>query len=275
MVRIIINADDCGLNPKVNAAIDHALTVNAISSTTILANSKYLDEVHRMVEQHPKASFGIHLNITEGESLTKSEIFFKYGVTDADGQFVKGNSKRCSNPSEELKKAIKEEWDTQLDLLINQEQFSISHVDGHHHCHTWPGLDSILVELMKKYGITKTRNRYYTPCVTLSQKVKSFVLHLFVPISNFVPILRRYSKQIILFNKYNRCLKDNAIITTDFFGSYDELSKFIVAVRLKDKVVELMCHPGNPTYLKEEQAVLQDVIGIKTGKYKLVSYLLL
>lgn len=275
MVRIIINADDCGLNPDVNAAIDRALTVNAISSTTILANSKYLDEVHRMVERHPNASFGIHLNITEGKSLTKSEVFLKYGVTDSNGLFVKGNSKRCSYPSDELKKAIKEEWNAQLDLLINQEQFPISHVDGHHHCHTWPGLEGILVELMKQYGLTKTRNRYYSPSVTFRQKIKSYVLRILVPFSNSVPTLRRYTKDIILFNKYNRCLKNNAIITTDYFGSYDDLSKILVEVRLKDKIVELMCHPGNPLYLKEEQSILKDVIGIKTGEYKLVSYLLL
>ena len=275
MIKIIINADDCGLNPEVNSAIDHALEIGAISSTTILANAIYLDEVHRMAERHPNASFGIHLNLTEGKSLTDSLIFRQRGITDENGFFIRGNSKRCPNPDSILAKAIFDEWNAQLDLLINKEHFTISHVDGHHHCHTWPGLEGILVVLMKKYGLTKTRNRYYSPNVNLRQKVISSVLQLLVSFSSVVPMLRKYTKNIILFNKYNRCLKDNAIITTDYFGSYDKLSKILVAVRLKDKVVELMCHPGNPLYLKEEQAVLQDVIGIKTGHYKLVSYLLL
>lgn len=268
MIRIIINADDCGYSPEVNSAIDYALTRKVISSTTIMANSNYLEEVHHMVERHPEVSFGIHLNLTEGPSLMKSPIFREKGITDENGCFIRGNSKRCLLPDSQLTKAIYDEWDAQMDLLINKEGFPISHVDGHHHCHTWMGLQVVLVDLMKKYGIKKARNKYFFPTTSSITALKEHILRLIEPIGNRMPQLQ----EKVYYYTYNRILKSNDIITTDYFGAYDYLSSILNQRELQGKTIELMCHPGLPDYQKEYDLILKNAFGIDNNKYTLISY---
>lgn len=268
MIRVIINADDCGYNPEVNASIDYALSIGAISSTTILANSDYLDEVHKMVERHSKASFGIHLNLTEGKSLTNPLIFRKRGITDENGVFIHGNSKRCPKPDKILAKAIYDEWDAQLDLLINKEHFAISHADGHHHCHTWAGLEGILVPLMKKYEIKKARNKYYSPSVSLREDIKRSIVRYIEPIG--CNIAQLYSTTH--YYTYNKALRKAEIRTTDFFEAYDKMAPILKGMAIGDCIIELMCHPGLKEYDKEYHEILNNKLGIDNSSLKLISY---
>lgn len=268
MIRIIINADDCGYSPEVNSAIDFALSRKAISSTTIMANSIYLEDVHKMVERHPEASFGIHLNLTEGPSLTKSPIFREMGITDSNDCFIRGNSKRCPLPNKQLAKAIHDEWDAQMDLLINKEGFSISHVDGHHHCHSWIGLQCILVNLMQKYGINKTRNKYFSPYQSSNDCFKQSILRTLEPLGRRVPKLQNR----VYYYTYNRTLESFGIQTTDFFGAYEELLPVLKRKDIKDCTLELMCHPGLKMYNDEFESIIDNAIGIDNNKYKLISY---
>lgn len=268
MVQVIINADDCGYNPEVNASIDHALSVGAISSTTILANSDYLDEVHRMVECHFKASFGIHLNLTEGKSLTNPLVFRQRGITDENGVFIHGNSKRCPKPDKILAKAIYDEWDAQLDLLINKEHFAISHADGHHHCHTWAGLEAILAPLMKKYEIKKVRNKYYSPSVSLREDIKRSLVRCIEPIGRNVAQLYSWTH----YYTYNKALRKAGIHTTDFFEAYDTMAPILKGMPIEDCTIELMCHPGLKEYDKEYHDILSNKLGIDNSSLKLISY---
>ena len=63
MIRIIINADDLGKDSQVNDKISEALQNGFITSSTIMANIELWDEVHKIVDANPKASFGVHLNL--------------------------------------------------------------------------------------------------------------------------------------------------------------------------------------------------------------------
>ncbi len=271
MIRVIINADDCGYSPEVNSAIDYALSKGSISSTTILANSKYLDEVHSMVERHPNASFGIHLNLTEGESLTRSEVLFKYKVIDANGLFDISNQKRCSNPTNELKDAIRKEWDAQFKLLL-KEGFKLSHVDGHHHCHAWPGMEDILVGLMLKYGLTKARNKFNYPVIPFKEKIKKAIKIVLFPFRPYSSLVRNLTITLYNYKNYNLALNNAHVKTTDFFCSYDEYSKIQLKGNLKDYTIELMCHPGSSTYKDEEQAILEDIICLRGEWGNLISF---
>lgn len=88
-VSIIINADDLGKNHIVNEAIREALSLGVITSSTIMANSSSWEEVHAIVDENPQASFGVHLNLTEGKALTASSVFHKMNIVDNDNCFTK------------------------------------------------------------------------------------------------------------------------------------------------------------------------------------------
>lgn len=274
MIQVIINADDCGNNPQINAAIDEALAQRAITSTTIMANSRYLPEVHKMVDKYKEASFGIHLNLTEGPSFTNNPLFEKRGIIDEHGCFIHGNSKRCRYPDDDLKQAVKEEWEAQLYHLIVEENFEISHADGHHHCHTWPGLEGVLVELLNKYNIGKARNKYYYPSRKNSFVFLCAKLLSKTGIKPFYPAtVRDHIRDFEDKKRFMAALSSHSITTTRFFGAYEIYYKKYAFHGYKNTTIELMCHPGLSDYDSEKKLVMVDALGLKkSNKYKLISY---
>lgn len=274
MIKIIINADDCGNNPQINEAIDKALSLGAISSTTIMANSQHLEEVHAMVKRHPNASFGIHLNLTEGPAFTRPQIFRDKGIIDEKGCFVHGNSKRCAKPSSELKEAIFNEWDAQLAHLI-YDGFDLSHVDGHHHCHTWPGFEQVLVTLVKKHNMTKVRNRYCRPILGLRENAIYTAKRIVEPLANLFEVkkLILHTSDITYLRNYSKAIRQNHILTTTYFDAYENMIPLLKSGRIDNCTIELMCHPGLKNYSLEFDAILNDEIGIKNNKnIQLISY---
>lgn len=104
-LRIIINADDLGRNHQVNSAISEALSLQLITSSTIMANSTTWEEIHGIVSKNPQASFGVHLNLTEGKAMTSSDVFHKLDVVDANNCFTK-KIREIKRPSRELLDAV-------------------------------------------------------------------------------------------------------------------------------------------------------------------------
>ena len=71
MNKLIINADDFGLNTTVNNAIIESFKKGFINSTTILANMPGFNEgVALAHENNIVNKIGIHLSLTEGDPIT-------------------------------------------------------------------------------------------------------------------------------------------------------------------------------------------------------------
>ena len=71
-MKIIINADDYGLNSNVNKAIYLCFKKELISSTTMLANMPAFEEALNMSREiNITNNIGLHFNLVEGFPLTK------------------------------------------------------------------------------------------------------------------------------------------------------------------------------------------------------------
>ena len=271
-MKVIINADDLGINPEVNACIEQFINTGAISSSSILANGKAFDLVPDIVRRHPNVSFGVHLNLSEFESLTKSPIFVKYGMTDKDGVFIKGAINNVCF-TKELKNAIYEEWRAQI-LKIQKTGISISHIDGHHHCHAQPELYNVLKRLANNFGIKGIRqNRVYS---AFFMKRKLYVGNNGMKSDDY----QNNPNNPSFWRKINNAIKIRIwhyrtkfdFTTTDIFLSYDSFIRKFDAIRNKKHIkVELMCHPGHPKYEGESELLLNNAQNQKP-LYDLISY---
>lgn len=281
MIKVIINADDLGLNPIVNKTIDEALCNHYITSSTILANSEYLAEVKNIVLKHPNASFGVHLNITAGKSLTENPVFNKYGIMDENGCFIlKQSFKVCPNANSELKGAIKEEWMKQVDLLLHHG-ICLSHVDGHHHCHTWYGLTDIFLEVMQYYHLTCARQRYVYPekkniKIVAKSLIGAICNRLRIKLYERNNVLSKHFSDACYLYVYRNKLKQAGVKTPCYFCSYSDMARIIMASRLSIKegtVIELMCHPGIERFAMEYEIIKSDIIGLRNNsKFQIMSY---
>lgn len=235
-MRIIINADDCGYSQTVNKHIEEAIVQRRISSTTIMANMDDFDGAIDMYGKHKDiASFGFHLNLTEGEPLLKSDLLLRIGFykEENDKIVLNGNPFRRKF----LNKAIREEIYKEIlaqGMKIKDAGVELSHIDSHHFMHQAVFMIPLLPRLCKDLGVYKVRNyRNYMP--------KS--------------INRMLRKAWSLLLKF-QCSK---LRFTDFFDEYHNFYNLhIKGVHYcNDDVVELMCHPGG-IYPEEEEILMKN-----------------
>lgn len=283
MMRVIINADDFGINEIVTREIEKLIKTGAISSTTIMANGKSLQLVEKIVHDHPEISYGAHLCMDEFDSLTGSDTLYKFGLIDKDGKFVRGAIFEIKDYPEELKKAIIGELSAQIDKLLSMG-IPISHIDSHHHFHTIYKLKDVISYVMDKYGIKKVR---LCNNISIFEILKNNISNKKRNHNNVeaVPIVKKknvnvVSKMItliklkyliILMNKYY----NNRYKVTNGFESYSSfLNNDSVRKRYKDKdCIELMCHPGHSGKQYQKEAIeVSEMLLVGSNNYQLISY---
>lgn len=162
--------------------------------------------------------------------------------------------------------------------MIEIEGIKVSHVDGHHHIHTFYPFYEIFIDCLKSFGISKFRNRYNYP-----RNYSSTIAH---------GIIRRMHNSDTLFNILKRLKSKNAhlnviynivenerwrrqiapnLITTTYFDSYEHFCRQVKFMSEKEVVVELMCHPGHPAFEAEYSAITNHQLE-KLIAFKLISY---
>ena len=250
-MRVIINADDLGRNVKVNDCIEQCIREGVITSSTIMANGEAFDGVKAIVDKYPHISFGVHLCIDELNALTKPVIFVERGITDEQGVFIKGAIKTLKI-DKALKKAVFNEWCAQINR-IQQAGIRISHIDSHHHYHTIPALQEVLLDIIKKYGIFKVRLCFVKTPLMFLHRVSSSVLRCSGK-RNSTSANKKKSRIQALCGVLNCYIWNNRMkkhfVATDFFCSYlfFYTNTEFMRVQYKNRVIELMCHPGHPGY---------------------------
>ena len=238
-MRVIINADDCGKNEQANRHIKEAIEAGKLTSTTIMANMSDVEGALQLFEEYRKEiSFGIHLNLTEGEPILRNKKLLDFGYySENDGKLVFDGAKaeRFRNKflPRDIKAEIYKELSAQVKLL--QEGGAIlSHIDSHHHIHTCFSLIDVIAQLSKDFNLYKVRR-----------------------IRNYVPrSLSFYGRQAWATLSY---LKNSQYKMTDFFAIFKEFFENERISQLKtDSSIELMIHPGHymESYQKEEEMML-------------------
>lgn len=249
MKKIIVNADDFGINEIVTSEIERMIEKGCVTSTTVMANGKCLDEVKRFASLHPEVSFGVHLCLSEFDSITKSEGLFRAGLTNENGGFIKKAIFDLNNLKDtEVQRAIIEELNAQIEV-VKALNIPVSHADSHHHVHTIYPLRNIFVSVLKEQGIGKIRLG------------ADYALHSRIHVRGWLH--REW---------LNRLYKKN-FITADTFSSYARYMKGVFKCE-RENVVELMCHPGHPAeHYQIEMKLVQECAVMKTNDIQFISYL--
>lgn len=231
-MRIIVNADDCGYSAHVNEHIRKAITLGRVSSTTVMANMSDFDGAVKMYKElHARASFGVHLNLTEGVPLLENEELLDYGFYRLEKGEVVFNGKAFKHKylPKRIKNGIRAELDAQISKVLDSG-IEASHIDGHHHIHTAPFILPIVTDLAKQFGIKKIRRVANTGF----KNIKFF--------------------QFLWMQYVKSCT--NLTTPTHFYG-FDEFLELSKTHSFPAQaIIELMCHPGGKYHPQEEDLVL-------------------
>lgn len=243
--RIIINADDCGISKQVNQEIESCITSGKITSTTIMANMEDFDGAVRLYHQYNDVvSFGWHINLTEGQPLTCSQLLLDRGFfKENEGKiYFNGYAFRNKLVGKDMRNEIHKELLAQYTRL-RDSGIMPTHADSHQHIHTTLSMLFIVPSLLKVLGIAKCRR-----------------------LRNYVP--SSYSR--LLRNCWGAWMKMHGMKMTDTFCAFHEY--YDTPLITQGMLVELMCHPGHQGDEYREEYELLKKADFDKLKAKLISY---
>ena len=216
--RIIINADDYGLDENRTKAILEGFRIGAITRTTAIVTMPYCDKAVELIRDVGLLGrMGLHLNLTEGVPLT-AEMRDCRLFCDALGCFTadfhRNREQRLFLPRT-TEDVVRNEMRAQIEKFLGYNS-PCRHIDSHHHVHTDYSVARILKPLLREYGFKSIR------------KSRNIGLGMSFP--------KRLYK--LMFNWY----MTHGLDSTKWFGSFEDYEHCLGMVCAGDSL-EVMVHP--------------------------------
>lgn len=157
MKQLIVNADDFGLHPLINAGIIKGHQEGFITSTSLMPSAPCWQEAVRLAKENPRLGIGVHLTLVGGvpSVLPKEQVS---SLLDDDGLFLPDYvafAKRYYGGAvkrSELEAELRAQLERALSCGVN-----ITHIDSHQHTHVLPGINSLVLKLSNEYNIIRVR----------------------------------------------------------------------------------------------------------------------
>lgn len=242
--KLIVNADDFGLTPGVNAAISECAQNGLLRSATLMANGPAFEDALGVVGHLENFGVGIHFVLTGLRPLNGSGSI--PALTGDDGLLPSG-------PSELLKtillrrdaiRELKRELLTQAERVFDSG-VTPTHFDTHKHIHMIPSVLSALLEIAERYRVRRIRNPFEGPGAL------GFLFD--VEKGKKVKFLKQYCKALTVRSAYplfRSCLRRAGMMCPEHFhgvsstGFLNEKMMIRLSRTLKPGIHELMTHPG-------------------------------
>ncbi|TSC79960.1 MAG: hypothetical protein G01um101425_437 [Candidatus Peregrinibacteria bacterium Gr01-1014_25] len=234
--RLIINADDLGVNAQRSHGIFQCAEFGVVTSASLLPNGADSDAAARRAREK-KLPAGLHLNLTEGCPLAAAADV--PGLTETNGDFL-GRDRLLAALAQDAvpRTSVEREVRAQIEWCFDAYG-APTHVDGHHHIHIEPLVADVLLPLMERYGIR---------CVRIPSEL---------PLPPFgYEIAEQQLRHVAALNERAATARERYIgqgcITTDHFrgstlaGNASAKNLRHILARLPDGTTELMVHPGSP-----------------------------
>lgn len=245
MKNIIINADDFGYRSSVNKAIIDLFNEGIINSTTLMANMPHFEEAIELAHSNKITDqIGVHLVITDGESLTEEarSIPYLFNRANCSREFYRKNLFFLDSNQKNI---IFKEYSKQIEK-VKKNGIQITHLDTHWHMHEMWGILQVILGLLDKYKI---------PSLRILNNLETKEIH-----------------KDVYRSLVNRYLKIKKVNYTDYFGNQtDFLLKIAKDANFHlNKKVEIMVHPDY-----NAQGKLIDIIHYKEYDFEHLKHLII
>lgn len=238
MKRLIVNGDDFGFSPEVNAGIVRAHREGILRSASLMVAEPAARAAAELARDNPGLDVGLHAVVCRGRSMLGASRL---------GAAVRGSGEFTDNPvaaglryyfDRLMRSAMTDELRAQVERHLELVGY-LNHIDGHLNFHVHPLFADILVELAVEYKV---------PCIRLPRERVTTTLRLG---RDHAP--RKLVESIIfraLSRRTNRLMLARGLASTDaLFGLHQSghLSEdYVVGVidRIREGTTELYFHPA-------------------------------
>lgn len=162
MKQLIVTADDFGLAPAVNEAVEEAHRHGILSAASLMVTGSAATDAITRARRLPNLGIGLHLVLVDGRpALPPEEI---PDLVGPDGRFHSNVTKVGINIffRPRVRAQVEREIRAQLELF-HGTGLALDHVNSHHHFHVHPTVAAILVRVASEYGVKAVRVPYERP----------------------------------------------------------------------------------------------------------------
>ena len=267
--RLIVNADDFGLNAATNEAIIRGHREGILTSASLMMNEPGFEQALQMARENPRMGVGLHLTFLCGYSTLPHEKI--PGLVNEKNEFD-WNPARVGFKyffRRELKEQLRDEMLAQFERF-RSTGLPLDHVDSHHHLHAHPVIFKLLIESAQDLGIKHLR-----------LTSEPFGIHARVALGYRLERLSHGLAYWLLAGPARRKLKQMDIKHTDaVFGllqdaRVDERYMERLLPRLPKGISEIYSHPSIDVFKHEMDALISPKIkhltqslGIKLIRYQ-------
>jgi predicted glycoside hydrolase/deacetylase ChbG (UPF0249 family) len=224
--QLVVNADDFGFTPDVNAGIVEAHRNGILTATSLMANGDAFDDALRLARETPSLDIGCHLVLIQGRSLLTGRALPK-----TVPQLVAALARRELRVYDELAAQVRH---------IQRAGIRPSHMDTHKHTHLAPPVLDAVARLAAENDARWVRRPFDFP--------------LSAP-RGAAPFLKRLTSEALATTRrrFHRVLEKHGCRTTDHFAGFQITGRFRAPelVELMRVIpagsTEFMCHPGRCT----------------------------
>lgn len=154
--RLIVNADDFGRSPAINAAVISAHRKGILTSASLMVNEPYCAEAVALARDNPKLGIGLHLVLLGGRPALPPEKI--PNLINAHGRF--GDQPLTAGMKYFFRRSLRGQLRAEI-----HEQFArfratrlpLDHVNGHLQLHLHPVVFDILMKAATTLGIRHLR----------------------------------------------------------------------------------------------------------------------
>jgi hopanoid biosynthesis associated protein HpnK len=236
--RLIVNADDFGLSPEVNAGIMRAHRDGILRAASLMVAEPSALPAAELARDNPALDVGLHAVVCQGRSMLDASRLG--AAVSASGEFmdspVSAGMRYFFDRS--MRAAMTDELRAQVERHLELVGY-LNHIDGHLNFHVHPLFADILVNLAVEYKV---------PCIRLPRERVMTTLRL-----RQDNAIRKLVESVIfrtLSRRTSRMMTERGLTSTDaLFGLHQSghLSEdYVVGVidRIRDGTTELYFHPA-------------------------------
>ncbi len=154
--RLIVNADDFGLDPAVNAAVLSAHQGGILRSASLMVSAPAAAEAVAMAKAHPSLAVGLHLTLVDGEPVLPQEQVS--ALVDASGRFAADLWQRGFHYffSPRAHRQLRAEIEAQFALFADSG-LCLDHANAHKHLHAHPTVLRLMLAVGRRFGLRAVR----------------------------------------------------------------------------------------------------------------------
>ncbi len=243
MRRLIINADDLGINAPRSHGIFQCFEFGIVTSATLICNGNDADRAAKHAREK-KLPIGLHLNLTDGPPMSDAKDIESLLQSTAGEFRQRQEQKRVLELGQVDAVHVEREIRAQIEWFLDSHG-QPTHVDGHHHIHIHPLITPLLIPILDRYGIGMVRIPAEDPLPPFGYVIGEEQLKTTKALAE-----QTRSAQTLFVA--------HGIRSTDHFrggtlvGNASQKNLRHILTRLPEGTTELMVHPGSMTPIGSE-----------------------